>query len=115
MQRIPYGEKIVVISPKRAITYSIDSIPLQTTHMTFIMYNSHFHHDPLTQPLPTTISHLTLQNFVESIDKLPSTLTHFTTDDEFNQPVDKLPPTLTHLTTGEYFNHPVITILILSH
>jgi hypothetical protein len=120
--------KMATLSPKKAITYSLCPIPPQATHLIFILYDPHsFTNDPLTKPFPTTLTHLTLQNFGESVDKvphsitrlvvstnfnkpvdkLPPTLTHLTTGDDFNQPVNKLPPTLTHLTTGNNFNQPV--------
>jgi FNIP Repeat len=48
--------------------------------------------------------------FNQPVDKLPLTLTHFTTGTDFNLPVDNLPHSLTHLTSGHYFNQPVDTL-----
>jgi hypothetical protein len=114
---------MVVYSPQKAITYSIDSIPLSTTQLTFIMsltfsmtpsHNLSQSQSPtvpckiLLNQLINFLTHFTTDDeFNQSVDKLPPTLTHLTTGFHFNQPVDKLPSTLIHLTTGFYFNQPV--------
>jgi len=49
-----------------------------------------------------------ITDFDQSIDYLlPSSITHLTFGDKFNQTVDNLPPSLTHLIFGYYFNQPV--------
>jgi hypothetical protein len=64
----------------------------------FILYGPQsFANVSLTQPLSTTLTHLTLKNFEESVDKIPHSVTRLVLSYDFNQPVDKLPPTLTQL------------------
>jgi hypothetical protein len=48
-----------------------------------------------------------IREFDQVVDKLPPTLTHFTTGKSFDQSVDNLPPTLTLLSTDYKFNQPV--------
>jgi hypothetical protein len=129
-------EKMVTFEPQKVIVYSIDSIPCSTTHLIWNLYDYQLFYTPFTQPLPTSISHLTLQHFNGSLAIIPHTvtrlvtfhkfnqpvyllppqLTHFTTGQIFNQSVDGLPLTLTHLTTGYYFNQPVDKLLFtLTH
>src|SRR5690606_35521171 len=38
---------------------------------------------------------------------IPSTITHLTFGDKFDQPIDNLPPNITHLTSGENFNQKI--------
>ncbi len=48
-----------------------------------------------------------VSNFNQSIDNLPSSITHLTFSHNFNQLVDNLPSSITHLTFGYYFNQTV--------
>ncbi len=58
--------------------------------------------------LPSDITHLTFgYEFNQTVNNLPSSLTHLTFDYEFNQTVNNLPSSITNLTFGLRFNQSV--------
>ena len=57
----------------------------------------------LPEYLPPKLTHLVFEedsHFNESLDNLPSTITHLTLGKLYNQPLNNLPLTVTHLTIG---------------
>lgn len=58
--------------------------------------------------LPSSVTHITFANdFNQLVNGLPPKVTHLKFGNKFNQPVDNLPQTITHLTFGWDFNQPV--------
>jgi FNIP Repeat len=124
--RIPQGKNVTTFSPQKAIVFAYSHIPPQVTHLVLLwkedlliqimskIFNLklpiiliHRTFSPVDK-LPPTLIHLkTGNNFNLPVNKLPPKLKSLTTGYKFNQPVNNLPPTLTHLTTGDEFNQPV--------
>lgn len=82
------------------------SIPKNFIHLTEIVFGDRFNQS--VDNLPSCVTHLTFAlYFNQAVDHLPSNLTHLTIAGTFNQPVDHLPSTLTHLDIFGHFDQPV--------
>lgn len=113
--RTPECKEVVFFSPRRVIVSINTSIPYCATHVEYcnssiwedlqcMLESEETHAFP---HLPFGVSHLLLSDKTPPLSSLPSTLTHITFGNEFDQPVDNLPPNLTHLVFKHHFNHPV--------
>ncbi len=66
--------------------------------------------------LPSTLTHLSFGNyFNQAASNLPSTLTHLSFGTKFNRSVDSLPRSLTHIKFGKRFQTPWNNLPPVSH
>lgn len=88
------------------------------THLNITKHTRYQDGDYMEQPaqqlyicidyLPSSITHLTFNNcYDETVDHLPPKITHLSLSNSFRKNIDHLPQTLTHLWLGVVFNRSV--------